>query len=38
MAKKSFVPETNIPYKNWIQAWLVTLRVKRNKVKKKSMK
>ena len=29
MAKKSFVPGTNVPYENWLQAWMVTLRSKK---------
>ena len=29
MAKKSFVPGTNVPYENWLQAWMVTLRPKK---------
>ena len=26
---KSFVPGTNVPYENWLQAWMVTLRSKK---------
>ena len=29
--KKCVVPGTKIPYVNWIQAWLVSLREKRKK-------
>ena len=34
MSKKSFVPGTDIPYENWIQAWIVSLREKRKKERK----
>ena len=34
MSKNSFVPGTDIPYENWIQAWIVSLREKRKKERK----
>jgi len=38
MSKKSFVPGTDIPYENWIQAWIVTLRAKKRNQTKPELK
>jgi len=38
MSKKSFVPGTDIPYENWIQAWIVTLRAKKRNQSKPELK
>ena len=38
MSKKSFVPGTDIPYENWIQAWIVTLRANRRNQSKPELK
>ena len=33
--KKNVVPGTNVPYENWIQAWMVTLQQERKEIKER---
>jgi|TARA_Y100000294_G_scaffold158396_1_gene160624 hypothetical protein len=32
---KNFVPGTDVPYENWIQAWMVTLQQEPKEIKKR---
>ena len=32
---KTVVPGTNVPYENWIQAWMVTLQQERKEIKER---
>ena len=35
LRKKNVVPGTNVPYENWIQAWMVTLQQERKEIKER---